>query len=272
MSQMKTEPQTNNDSQTKNDPCTFIASTLCNALADALTLVAQGSWQFTGLAETARQAAEIETGDHYRVSFGSPLEGGCSLSILSTGASLSSKENKPQAAEGEEGLLFEAIRSTLESIKTTIRPDNKNIVVSVEKSEQSNQPAQTAVVLSGNLQSPETQLFIQLIFEPSLVRALQQPGISALFNHNLLTSLPAANLELVMDVELNVTLRFGRRQLPLREVMDLTSGSVVELDRQVDEPVELVLDGRVVARGEAVIIDGNYGMRITQVVHPLQHA
>lgn len=80
--------------------------------------------------------------------------------------------------------------------------------------------------------------------------------------------LAAANLDLVMDVELNVTLRFGQRQLPLREVLDLTSGSVVELDRQVDEPVELILDGRVVARGEAIIIDGNYGMRITQV---LQH-
>jgi len=75
-----------------------------------------------------------------------------------------------------------------------------------------------------------------------------------------------ANLDLVMDVELNVTLRFGQRRLALREVLELTSGSVVELDRQVDEPVELVLDGRVVARGEAVIIDGNYGMRITQLM------
>jgi flagellar motor switch protein FliN/FliY len=42
---------------------------------------------------------------------------------------------------------------------------------------------------------------------------------------------------------------------------------VVELDRQVDEPVELILDGRVIARGEAVIIDGNYGLRVTQVLH-----
>ncbi len=75
------------------------------------------------------------------------------------------------------------------------------------------------------------------------------------------------NLELVLDVELNVTLRFGERKLPLREVLDLGSGAVVELDRQVDEPVELILDGRVVARGEAVIIDGNYGLRITEVVH-----
>jgi flagellar motor switch protein FliN len=60
------------------------------------------------------------------------------------------------------------------------------------------------------------------------------------------------NLNLVMDVELNVTLRFGQRQLTLREVLELTSGSVVELDRQVEEPVELLLDSKVIARGEAV--------------------
>jgi len=75
----------------------------------------------------------------------------------------------------------------------------------------------------------------------------------------------AANLKLVMDVELNVSLRFGQRQLPLREVLELTSGSVVELDRMVDEPVELLLDGKLVARGEAVIVDGNYGVRVTEI-------
>lgn len=74
-----------------------------------------------------------------------------------------------------------------------------------------------------------------------------------------------ANLKLVMDVELNVSLRFGQRQLPLREVLELTSGSVVELDRLVDEPVELLLDGKLVARGEAVIVDGNYGLRVTEI-------
>jgi flagellar motor switch protein FliN len=74
-----------------------------------------------------------------------------------------------------------------------------------------------------------------------------------------------SNLQLVMDVELNVSLRFGQRQLPLREVLELTSGSVIELDRMVDEPVELLLDGKLVARGEAVIVDGNYGLRVTEI-------
>jgi flagellar motor switch protein FliN/FliY len=85
----------------------------------------------------------------------------------------------------------------------------------------------------------------------------------------LKTILERANLNLVMDVELNVTLRFGQRQLTLREVLDLTSGSVVELDRQVEEPVELLLDGVVIARGEAVVIDGNYGLRVTEVSRPV---
>jgi flagellar motor switch protein FliN/FliY len=49
-------------------------------------------------------------------------------------------------------------------------------------------------------------------------------------------------------------------------VMELASGSVVELDREVDEPVDLILDGRVIARGEAVIVDGNYGIRVTEVL------
>jgi flagellar motor switch protein FliN len=77
------------------------------------------------------------------------------------------------------------------------------------------------------------------------------------------------NLQLVMDVELNVTLRFGQRQLALREVLELASGSVIELDRHVEEPVELLLDGKVIARGEAVVIDGNYGLRVTEVPQPV---
>jgi flagellar motor switch protein FliN/FliY len=77
------------------------------------------------------------------------------------------------------------------------------------------------------------------------------------------------NLKLVMDVELNVSLRFGQRQLPLREVLELASGSVIELDRMADEPVELYLDGKLIARGEAVVVDGNYGLRVTEIPRPI---
>lgn len=72
-------------------------------------------------------------------------------------------------------------------------------------------------------------------------------------------------LDLLMNVELAVTLRFGSRRLLLREILDLHPGAVVGLDRQVEEPVDVLLDGRLVARGEVVVMDGNYGLRVTEV-------
>jgi flagellar motor switch protein FliN/FliY len=78
------------------------------------------------------------------------------------------------------------------------------------------------------------------------------------------------NLDLLLDVELEVSVRFGRRQMQLKDVLDLSSGAMVELDRRVRDPIELLLGGRVVARGEAVIVDGNYGIRITEILSPGQ--
>lgn len=75
----------------------------------------------------------------------------------------------------------------------------------------------------------------------------------------------AVNLDLLMDVELGVTLRFGSRRMLLRDILDLNAGAVITLDRQVPEPVDMLLDGRIVARGEIVVIDGTYGLRITEV-------
>jgi flagellar motor switch protein FliN/FliY len=72
-------------------------------------------------------------------------------------------------------------------------------------------------------------------------------------------------MDMLMDVHLAMTLRFGARILLLREVLELNPGAVVELDRKVQEPVDLLLDGRLVARGELVVIDGNYGLRVTDV-------
>jgi len=54
----------------------------------------------------------------------------------------------------------------------------------------------------------------------------------------------------------------------LREIMELDAGSVVELDRQVQEPVDLLLAGRLIARGEVVVVNGNYGLRVLEIVPP----
>jgi flagellar motor switch protein FliN len=75
-------------------------------------------------------------------------------------------------------------------------------------------------------------------------------------------------LDLLLDVELEATLRFGCRELPLGEVLDLGPGDVVQLDRTVSDPVDLVVGDKIVARGEVVLINGNFGLRVTEVAAP----
>src|ERR1700738_21390 len=73
---------------------------------------------------------------------------------------------------------------------------------------------------------------------------------------------------LLCDIELDATLQFGSREMPLREVLELGPGDVVELDRHVSEPVDLVVGDRIVARGDVVVVNGNFALRITEVATP----
>ncbi len=75
----------------------------------------------------------------------------------------------------------------------------------------------------------------------------------------------AVNLDFLKNVPLDLTLRFGQRRMALREILELGPGSVIELDRHLKEPVDLLLDGQVLARGEVVVVQGCYGLRVTQI-------
>jgi len=109
-------------------------------------------------------------------------------------------------------------------------------------------------------------LHAALVAAPSL--ATNQPADvqAETANSSENAGIVAGNLDLLMDVELEVMLRFGERSMLLREILELGAGAVVELNRQVEEPAELLLDGRVIARGEVVVVDGNYGLRVLEVV------
>ncbi len=78
----------------------------------------------------------------------------------------------------------------------------------------------------------------------------------------------SSNYRRLMDVGLDVKLRFGSRRMLLRDVLALSAGVVVELDNALHSPVDLLLDGRLIAQGDVVIIDGKYGLRVTSVVDP----
>src|SRR5881409_1183602 len=73
------------------------------------------------------------------------------------------------------------------------------------------------------------------------------------------------NLAVLMDVQLPVSIRFGETEMILEEVVKLGVGSVIELNSGIDQPVELVVNNRTLARGEIVTVDGFYGIRITEI-------
>jgi len=91
----------------------------------------------------------------------------------------------------------------------------------------------------------------------------------------LLSELPTSavtgvlgNLELVKDVKMNVTVELGRTNLPLKEVLQLGENSVIKLERRAGEAVELLVNGRLIAKGEVVVIGNNFGVKITEVYRP----
>ena len=73
-------------------------------------------------------------------------------------------------------------------------------------------------------------------------------------------------IDIILDVPLQVSVELGQSRKTIREVMDLNIGSVVTLDRVAGEPVDVVVNGKIVARGEVIVIDDNYGIRITEVI------
>jgi flagellar motor switch protein FliN/FliY len=81
-----------------------------------------------------------------------------------------------------------------------------------------------------------------------------------------LSARACGTLNLLLDVELPVSVSFGRTQVRVQEVLKLITGSIIELDRSISEPVEVIVNNTVVARGEVVVVDGNYGVRIQEVM------
>ncbi len=91
--------------------------------------------------------------------------------------------------------------------------------------------------------------------------SLQQSGSSA--------QLPP-NLELLLDVQMALTVELGRTKKYVKEILSLGEGSIIELDKLAGEPVDLLVNGKLIARGEVVVIDENFGVRVTDIVGPAE--
>ncbi|OUM97417.1 MAG: flagellar motor switch protein FliN [Firmicutes bacterium ZCTH02-B6] len=79
-----------------------------------------------------------------------------------------------------------------------------------------------------------------------------------------------ANIGLILDVPLQVTVELGRRRMLIREVLELGKGSLIELDKLAGEPVDVFVNGKLIAKGEVVVIDENFGVKVTSIVSPAE--
>ncbi len=80
----------------------------------------------------------------------------------------------------------------------------------------------------------------------------------------------ARNIEFLYDVELEVAVVLGKTRMLIRELLELSTGSVVELDKLAGESLDIVVNDKVIARGEAVVVNEKFGVRLTEIVSPLE--
>lgn len=104
------------------------------------------------------------------------------------------------------------------------------------------------------------QFAVLAAIEPELAREFTPPA------QTLEPAEKPPTFDLLLDVELPISVSFGRAQVPLKDALKLTTGSIVELNRALGDPVEVIVNNCVIARGEVVTVDGNFGVRIQEVV------
>lgn len=78
------------------------------------------------------------------------------------------------------------------------------------------------------------------------------------------------NLNLILDIPLKVTVELGRTKMPVSELLNLTQGSVIELNKLAGEPMEVYVNDKLIARGEAVVVNEKFGVRLTDIISPAE--
>ena len=119
---------------------------------------------------------------------------------------------------------------------------------------------ETAAHITGNSE--------ESIEQPSIPSIGQMPSSPM---HNSRGNLEFdSSMEVLLDVPLEISVELGRVKMMVREVLDLGTGSIVEVDKAAGEPVDVMVNGRLVAKGEVVVIEDNFGVRITEILNPAE--
>ena len=166
-------------------------------------------------------------------------------------------QNIVKALLGETEAIEEPVAASMlaTSVTPPVQPDYQQPAAPVQLDYQ--QPAPQRVY-----QEQQTIQTSQRAAQPVNVQQAQ----FASFDTNVITEPEARNLNMLLDIPLQVTVELGRTKRSVKEILDLSSGSIIELDKLAGEPVDILVNSRLIAKGEVVVIDENFGVRITDVL------
>lgn len=216
----------------------------------------------------SQSAGEAPAGAQWTITLAAEggLRAACLLTIDDDSAvALATSATGQSDAAAVEGLLRELVSNAVSA--ALAREQAMGMQLTVRAIARTDAPPSGAAQSSGAITAADLSMPMQVgyyaVLAPAVVggRVRQDRKVSAADQH-------AARLDVILDIDLPVVVRFGRTEMPLRAVTRIAPGSVIDLGRSPDDPVELLVSDRVVARGEVVVVGGNYGIRIVDVVSP----
>lgn len=248
------------------------AQAFAGALAASIAKAGGSAWRLEVAEEQSRSARDAQA-LAFRMQVKGGLKGECFIEfyepLLSALLGMQRAEAVERGAAGGAEAVAPLLSAAAAQLSAVLSERYGQLICKVDAVSELAWGGMFPVPVSVQSERPPSPA-MTLYFDGELMEAFSVAAAGNDAGERVMQQVRPGNLRLVMEVELNVALRFGQRQLPLREVLELTSGSVIELDKMVDEPVEMLLDGKVVARGEAVIVDGNYGLRVTEITQAME--
>ncbi len=169
------------------------------------------------------------------------------------------------------GTYLEVLRQSLGSLAQALTALAGKEVLCTEGAE-TNPDGQQGLGCRMSIQARENKLpHLAIYLSQELLAATHKEAPQAAAaapseEHPALSPRARDTLDLLLDVEMPVSVSFGRTQVRVQDVLKLITGSIIEMDRSISEPVEVIVNNCVIARGEVVVADGNYGVRISEVM------